>query len=131
MSADAAGRRAEALRRPGEIFRLWVGVLAGPLVALAEQEAIYLLVPGACAGGQELPLHLTALLALLLIAGAGVLSLRDWRRAGAEVPDAAGGPQARSRFMAVVGILSSIIFGLAVLAHWLATILLGPCQQAL
>jgi hypothetical protein len=130
MTAGSPGVRSERLREPGEILRLWIGVLTGPLVALLEQEVLYLLVPGACARGQELPLHLAALVALLLIAGSGVLSLREWRRAGA-VADEAGGARARSRFMAIVGVLTSVIFGLGVAAHWLAAIVLGACQTRL
>jgi hypothetical protein len=120
----------ESPRQPGETLRLWIGVLAGPLVALLEQEVLYLLVPDACARGHELPLHLAALTALLLIVGAGLLALREWRRV-AEEAHGTGGPRARSRFMAAVGMLTSIIFGLGIAAHWLAVIVLGACQTAL
>jgi hypothetical protein len=120
---------AERLQQPGEILRLWIGFLTGPLIALAEQEVEYLLVPGACASGHELPLHATALVALLLIAGSGLVARREFHRAG-PVPDESGGPRARSRFMAAVGMLTSIIFGLGVAAHWLAVIILGACHRA-
>ena len=130
MTAGAGGVPAEQLRQPGEILRLWIGVLTGPLVALLEQEVQYLLVPGACAGGRELPLHVTALIAFLLIVGAGLLAAREFRRAG-QVADENGGPRARSRFMAAVGMLTSIVFGLVVAAHWLAVVILGVCRTEL
>jgi len=129
MSAAPAGARTETLRRPAAIGRLWLGVLAGPVVALLQQELGYALVPLACAGGRELPLHLSHGLALLLIVGGGLLSLGDWRRAGG--PDDAGGPAGRTRFMAAIGLLSAVIFGLAVVAHWIAVIAFGVCQNAL
>jgi hypothetical protein len=130
MTAGTGGVPAEQLRAPGEILRLWAGILTGPLVALLEQGVQYLLVPGACAGGRELPLHLAALVALLLIAGAGMVALREWRRAGTVADDAAGA-RARSRFMAIVGVLTTGIFGLVVAAHWLAVLVLGACQISL
>jgi hypothetical protein len=130
MTARASGVTTERLRQPGRTARLWIGVLAGPLVALAEQEAQYLLVPGACAGGRVLPLHATALIALLLILGSGLLATRELRRIGPEAEEA-GSPGARGRFMAVVGILSSVVFGLGVVAHWLAVVILGVCRSAL
>jgi len=130
MTAGAGGVPAEQLRQPGEILRLWIGVLTGPLVALLEQEVQYLLVPGACAGGRELPLHVTALIALLLIAGAGLGAAREFRRAG-QVADESGGPRARSRFMAAVGVLTSIVFALVIAAHWLAVVILGVCRTEL
>ncbi len=130
MTARAGRVPTERLRQPGEILRLWIGFLAGPLVTLAEQAVQYLLVPGACAGGHELPLHATALVAVLLIGGSGLLAAREFRRAGA-VADEAGGARARSRFMAAVGMLTSVVFGLGVVAHWLAVIILGACRTAL
>jgi hypothetical protein len=130
MTAGAGPVPAERLRQPGEILRLWIGILTGPLVALAEQEVQYVLVPGACTSGHELPLHVTPLIALLLIVGSGLVAAREFRRAG-QVADEAGGARARTRFMAAVGMLTGVIFGLGVAAHWLATIILGACHTGL
>lgn len=130
MTAGTGPVPAERLGRPGEILRLWIGVLTGPLVVLAEQEVQFVLVPRACAGGNELPLHLTAVIALLLIAGSGLVAAREFRRAG-DVADDAAGPRARTRFLGAVGVLTSVIFGLGVAAHWLVTIILGACHTGL
>ena len=130
MTARAGGVPTQRPRQPSEMPRLWLGILAGPLVTLAEQAVQYLLVPEACVSGHDLPLHATALAAALLIAGFGLLAAREFCRAG-PVADDAGGPRARSRFMAAVGMLISVAFGLGVVAHWLAVIILGACRTAL
>jgi hypothetical protein len=67
--------------------------------------------------------------ACLLVALAGAaIAWRIWTSAGAQWPEDAGGPVARTRFMAGLGLAVSALFGLTILAQWIPTLTLHPCQ---
>ena len=108
---------------------LWAGVLAGPLAALAQLQANYALVLWVCGSGQRWVLHAVSLLALVVTAGAGLLSWRNWRKAGAGWEDEGAGPVPRSRFMSAVGMLVSAHSALVVIAQWVAVFVYGACQR--
>lgn len=108
---------------------LWACVLAGPLATLTQLQVNYALVLWACGAGREWTLHLVALLALLVTAAAGLLSLRNWRHAGARWDDGGAGVMPRSRFMAAVGILISGLTALVVIAQWIPIFVYGPCER--
>jgi hypothetical protein len=110
-------------------FVLWAGVLAGPLAALVQLQANYALVLWVCGSGQRWVLHAVSLLALLVAAGAALLSWRSWRRAGAEWEDEGAGVLPRSRFMAAVGMLVSAHSALVIIAQWIAVFIFGACQR--
>jgi hypothetical protein len=110
-------------------WRLWAGVLAGPLAMLIQLQVNYALVLWACAAGREWALHLVTLLALLITIAGGLLSWRNWRRAGAVWEDEGAGVLPRCRFMAAVGILVGILFALVIVAQWIPIFMYGPCQR--
>ncbi len=125
-----SSERAEEFKEGAQPWRLWAGVLAGPLAILVQLQTNYALVLWACgAGGREWPLHLVSLLALLVTLGAGLLSWRNWRRAGAEWEDGGAGVVPRSRFMAAVGMLVSSLSALVMVAMWMPVFVYGPCQR--
>jgi hypothetical protein len=109
--------------------QLWLSVLAPPLAALAQLQTNYALVLWACGRDATWPLHLVALLALLVCVGCGLLGWRNWQKAGAEWRDDGPGPLPRSRFMAVVGMLVSAHSALVVIAQWIAVFVFNPCQR--
>ena len=118
----------EAFDRPPEIRALWAGVLLAPLAFLLNLQIVYTLVTLDC--GRVTPwLHVSELAMLALAVGGGGLAWREWRRAGEERAGDEGGPLARSRFLAVLGMLTSALFVLAILAQWLPILVLGPCRQ--
>jgi hypothetical protein len=108
---------------------LWAGVLAGPLATLTQLQVNYALVLWACGAGREWALHLVALLALLVTVGGGLLSWRNWRRAGSGWEDDGAGVVPRSRFMAAVGVLISALIALVVVAQWIPIFVYGPCER--
>jgi hypothetical protein len=127
-----SAREAEAaseFKESAKPFVLWACVLAGPLAALVQLQANYALVLWVCGSGQRWVLHAVSLLALLVTAGAGVLSWRNWHRAGAAWEDEGAGVLPRSRFMAVVGMLVSAHSALVVVAQWIAVFVFGACQR--
>jgi hypothetical protein len=110
------------------ILALCFAVLAGPLAWALGLNVGYALVLPACARGAVLPLHLVSVATLLLAAAGGLVAWREWRRIGGGTPDEAGGTIARSRFMAVLGLLASAFFSLVIVAQWIASLTLDPCM---
>jgi hypothetical protein len=124
-------RRDRAERRFGQrrgILALWIGVLGGPLLALASLHLSYAAVPPACNADRALPLHLVPAVALLLAVGGFLLAWRDWRETGREWPGEEGGTVGRSRFLAAIGVLLSAFFAVVIVAMWAPTLVIGSCQ---
>ncbi|HEV3469480.1 MAG TPA: hypothetical protein VG148_09190 [Pyrinomonadaceae bacterium] len=125
MGSEAA----EQFKEGAKPLALWMGVLPGPLAALVQLEANYALVLWACGAGREWPLHLVSVLALAAALGAGLLSWRNWRLAGADWEDRGAGVIHRSRFMSAVGMFVSLHAALVIVAQWAAVFFYGPCER--
>jgi len=115
-------------KHAGGIFALWSGLLVAPFAFLLNLQVSYMLVPFVCATGRIVWLHLAACCSLILGAFGMFISWRNWQKSGREWQSEAGSITARSRFMAVMGLLMSILFCIAILAQWIANFIIGPCQ---
>lgn len=108
---------------------LWIGTLAGPVLWFSNQQINLLLSYWACAHGSVIVLHAVTVACALGALLAGRMSLRHWRR----LREHQGGDQdptrERSAFMALVGVLTSFLFALVILAHAIPVILLDPCRR--
>ncbi len=124
MTVDAGGRIADGTR----IGALWAAILLGPFAVLAGLEVGYIFADRACRTGDVLPVHLTALAAFLLSLYAAALGWREWRRWGGAHAGDEGGAEGRSRFLALLGLLTGGFAALLVLAQWSATLFFHPCQ---
>ena len=111
-----------------EIAALWTGLILPPAAFLLNLEVAYALVPVACSSGATLPVHLVHLGCLILALVGGVFAWRCWRATGSTWPGEEGGRLARSRFMAGLGLLVSALFALVIVAQWIPSFLLSPCQ---
>jgi hypothetical protein len=109
------------------VGELWAGVLVGPTAMLLQLELNYALVLWSCATGHTWPLHLVSVLALLFTMAAGLLAYRIWRRLATN--EDSGGPLARSRFMAAVGLLISLLMAAVIVAQWLPVFIHHPCER--
>ena len=107
---------------------LWIGVLAGPVFWLFSFQAKFSWVPLACAAQSKLVLLLFSLSALTLTASAGFLSWRQWKELGNQHPGEAGDTLARSRFMALGGMVFGLGFCVVILAQAIPDLILGVCQ---
>jgi hypothetical protein len=114
-------------RRTG-LLALWAGVLLPPSAWFLHQQLSYILVPWACETGRQFILYLVTLAMLLLALAGGLMARRAWQCLGHDEPDEAGGVLARSRFMAVAGVLSSAMFSLAILAQGIPSVILHACE---
>jgi hypothetical protein len=108
---------------------LWSSVLVGPIAWFAQFMLVYALAPWACSSGQRWSMHATILVFLAITLGVGWLALRLWRGGGgAWIADQDEGPVARTRFLALLGVMNSLLFALLILAQWIPTIAFDPCQ---
>lgn len=110
----------------------WYGVLVPPLAMLVHVGLGYALVPWSCSGRSQLPLHATAIVLTLIAASGIVTGLGQWHEGGGGkhepgVGDDRRDEATRARFMGGIGIASGVLFSLAILVQWLATVFLHPC----
>lgn len=128
-STDAAGAPGAGggHATPPGILALWFGVLGPPVIWLARLTISYILVPYACWGGSTWMLHAVSFATLALTAFAGWVAWRSWRQAGATRHAAGAGPIPRSRFLAMVGLLSAGFFLAVIAAEGLLNFLIDPC----
>jgi len=107
---------------------LWVLLIAGPLLAAAEQQANFVLVRQACSMQRNLALYVVTIVAMLLTIATAMIGVSILRRAGAEWPTESSDLANRIRFISVLGILSSVMSFLVILAQGIATVNFDPCQ---
>lgn len=124
MTVDTDARVADGTR----IGALWAANLLGPLAVLACLEVSYMFADRACPTGDMLPVHLTALVGVLVASLGAAIGWREWRLWGAGHAGDDGGPEGRSRFLAMTGLLVSGVAALVIVAQWSATLFFHPCQ---
>jgi hypothetical protein len=107
---------------------LWIGLLLPPIIWAGQMQLNYWAVRGACVRGSNLRLYSVTVIALLLIAFSGLCAWTGARRSGAGERVAWGALVSNSRFMLALGLMSGVVFFIAVLAQGIAAIILHPCQ---
>ncbi len=107
---------------------LWTGILAGPIVWAANLMASYALVKWVCHTNTDAALQLITIASLVIVSGAAAVSWSAFVRTRNDVPTDGGRPRQRARFMAILGLVSSGLFALQIIAgaipHWV----LDACQ---
>src|SRR4051812_19682175 len=121
--------RARFTRWPG-LLSLTLGVIAGPIAVLFNEELIYVTNMWACGTGKHLAMHVVPLICVLVALGAGALAWADWVRTGRGIEDEAATIDARSRFLALTGMAVSALSALLIVAQWLAVFVFGACMRA-
>ena len=107
---------------------LWLLLIAGPAIAAAEQQANFILVRQACSMQRNVALYVVTIVAIFLTIATALIGVSIWRRAGASWPTEESDLANRIRFISVVGILSSAMSFLVILAQGIATVNFDPCQ---
>jgi hypothetical protein len=107
---------------------LWLGVLLAPIVWLIQFQLRYSLVEPLCHRGIRFPLYIISAVFFILIIMGGLLSWRNWVLAGKRLPsDKQSDPRERNLFLALLGILTSALFALLLIAQTIASIMIDPC----
>ena len=102
---------------------LFYGMLGPPVLTLLNLELSYALTPVACRAGSALAMHLSTAIILALVIVAGVGSAMRLRRNWLEET-----VLSRPGFMAMLGILESVLFSAVIIAQWLPHAFLSACQ---
>lgn len=109
---------------------LWFAVLGPPVVWALRFGTLYTLVPYACWWEWLPAMHAVSVAALAVTAAAGWTAWSEDRRLGRAGDAGPAAPAGRARFMARFGMLGAGFFALVMVAEWLPTFLLSPCQTA-
>jgi len=121
----------EASRR---VAALWSVILGPPLVWAVRIALSYVLVPPVCQAGAVWVLHVLTAVSLAACAAFGRLALRLQPEPEPAAPGWRGDDEAlrqgRTLFMARVGVFSSALFALVIVAEGLANLFLDPCLRA-
>jgi len=107
---------------------LWTGILAGPVAWALDLTASYALVKWICATRHDGVLHAITAGALALVCGGAALSWIALQRTAGATPTDGGGSRQRARFMAILGLTSSALFALQILANTIPAWVLDACQ---
>jgi hypothetical protein len=129
-----------ATSQPSKIGALseWFGVSAGPVIWSVRLAISYMMIAIGCnAGftrpevvglsGIEIPVALMSIVAVLITLLAAGISWRNW--CWLKHSNGGNGPRDRSRFMAVSGIMLSILFAGVMLVEAAPIFFLAPCNS--
>ena len=109
---------------------LIAGLLVGPFVVLLNQEIIYASNMWVCGKGMSWSLHIIPVLSLVMTLAAAYVAHRDWTDLGRGIRDNDATIVERSRFLALLGMGSSALSALLIVAMWLTIFVFGPCMRA-
>lgn len=107
---------------------LWVGWVIGPVAWALHLLISYVLVTWVCESGHHWTLHVTTLVTLVMSLIGAWLTWRQWSVAGRQWP---GGNDSRSssriQFMAVGGLMLSVLSALLIVTEGIPNFFLGAC----
>jgi hypothetical protein len=110
------------------IATLIVALLVPPAIWLVHLTASFAASASLCAAGRGVWLHVFSVVAIALSVGAGAFALRNWHDTGDDTNPDEAGTIARSKFLAIAGLASSVFFTLALIAAEVPNWMLGPCN---
>jgi hypothetical protein len=111
-----------------DTLKLWIGMLLAPIAWSLQVEVLYLTSEYGCHASNFTLNHLVSIAALVMaILGAAMA----WRGLAIDTADSEESDvrSSRSRFMALVGVLTSVLFSLLIVAQWLPTLVGVPCDK--
>jgi hypothetical protein len=102
---------------------LWTGMLAPPIAWLIQFQILYSNVLPSCVSNTKVGLFSTTAICFLIALASGALAWRELRRNPA--PDELVKSR---RFMSYVGLMTSGLFALVIIAQTIAVIVVDPCR---
>jgi hypothetical protein len=103
--------------------------LGAPIAAIAHLQFSFVLEHTACATRSKIGIHLISVLLLAIVIFAGIVAHREWVKLGSDDPKEYPGPLGSRRFLALLGMIDTLIFGLFILAQWFPNLVLGTCVR--
>lgn len=106
---------------------LWTGWVVGPVAWSLHLMVSYLLVEWVCLTGNAWALHAVTLVTALVSAAGAAVAWRQWSVVGRRWPRAGIHRVERTRFLAVGGLVMSVLSTLVILAEGIPNFILWPC----
>jgi hypothetical protein len=107
---------------------LWTGILAGPIAWALDLMASYALVKWVCQTRSDSVFAVITIASLAIVVGGAAISWSALRHASSDAPTDGGRPLQRARFMAVLGLASSALFALQIIAGAIPPRVIDACQ---
>lgn len=107
---------------------LWLLVVLGPIITAIEMQINFVLVRQACSAQRNVALYAVIIVAIALTVATMFFAYVMWKQAGSTWPTEEADVASRIRFISVLGILSSAMSLLVIVAQGIATIQFNPCQ---
>jgi hypothetical protein len=105
----------------------WAGVALGPIAWGANLQGVYAFAHFSCETTRTSGTILSAVLAIVALAGTAISASAVRRGAGAEWADAEGGSP--RNFMAWLGVGSGVLFALVIANQLAASLMISPCLR--
>ena len=110
--------------------RLTFAALAGPVLALANQQLTYMANMWACGHNMQRAVHVIPALCLIVAVFAAAVGYRAWRAKGLNDDDEGRGLTSRTRFLGIAGVGLNIFSSMVIIAQWIAILVFDPCMRA-
>ena len=110
-------------------MRVWPALVLAPLTALAQQSAMYALVPEACNRHLVGAVHAVAAVAVLACAGMTWHALRAWLRTGQPQTGQPADDEGRPHTMALIAAMTGLFSTVVSIAMWLPVWMVSPCAR--
>jgi hypothetical protein len=107
---------------------LWTSILGGPVIWALTFICKFFLSYWTCVYQWKPAVYVISATGLAMTAGVGLLAWAQWQKLGREYPGDGGGAIARSRAMALVGMLQSAFFFVVIIANALPELMLRGCE---
>jgi hypothetical protein len=104
-------------------------VVLTPVVALLNQQLIYMANMWTCGRNLQHAAHLIPALCLLVTVGASVYSYRRWRSVGGGAGDERAAEETRVRFLAMSSMALGVFSSMVIIAQWAAIFTFDPCMR--
>ena len=103
-------------------------IVAAPVIVAISMQTNYVLVRQACSVQRNIALYAVSIVSIALTIATAAIAFVIWRAEGTTWPSEAADFPSRIRFIAVLGMLSSGMSLLVLIAQGIATVLFNPCQ---
>ena len=107
---------------------LWTGILAGPIVWAFDLLVRYAVVKWSCITGHHWYFDALTVGSLAIVTFAAVVSWNALQQTSKDEPTDGGTPRQRARFMAILGLTISALFGLQIAAASIPNWILDACR---
>src|SRR3954471_14778101 len=97
-------------RETRQNLALWFGFFAGPVAWAVQLQTVYALTLRACVNEDVTALHVVALLCLFMGLIGALVSYGNWQAAPGLPSDREEGPEARTRMLSVLGMMTGALF---------------------